>query len=388
MSKLKMTCVALASVAFLFLPANSQASPHGGGGGGSHGGGGGHSGSHGGGHSGGGHSGGSHYYGGHGGSHYYGGHSHYYGGYHYGHGGYYGYWGSGWGWGWGWGFGPWWWGYPYGYYGYYGYPYGGYPYGAGYYVGQGGGGGGGYAGDPRERFASIKTDVEPEEAALYLDGKLIGTADDFDGFPDNLYLGRGQYRLEFRLEGYETLTSEIDASPGQFFRIDQHMKKIPGAKHYGSYNPEHVEGEVNRYFEKSQPHYGAPNSDSNGRSPGNDTRPPSMSEDQPAMPREAVDRSESAAPEFDDERPAQAEPPVGGESDSRIIFDVSPPDAAIYMDDRFMGSARELNGLGVGVAVPPGEHRITVTCPGYRDATLRVETSAVKGGRAEIELKK
>jgi len=108
-----------------------------------------------------------------------------------------------------------------------------------------------------------------------------------------------------------------------------------------------------------------------------------MSQDQPAMPRE----SDSATTEFDDDR-APAEPPAAGEIDSRIIFDVSPPDAAIYVDDRFMGSARELNGLGSGMAVAPGEHRITVTCPGYREATLRVQTSADKGGRAEIELKK
>jgi hypothetical protein len=167
------------------------------------------------------------------------------------------------------------------------------------------------------------------------------------------------------------------------------MKKIPGAPHYGTYTPERPEGEINRYFEKSQPRYGAPNgspnSDSRWRSPGNDARPPAMSEDQPVSPREAGD---SATADFDDARPAPAEPPAARETDSRIVFDVSPPDAAIYVDDRFMGSARELNGLGGGVAVPPGEHRVTVTCPGYREATLNVATSAAKGGRAEIDLKK
>jgi hypothetical protein len=230
--------------------------------------------------------------------------------------------------------------------------------------------------------------VDPEEAALYLDGKLIGSADDFDGFPDNLYLGRGQYHLEFRLDGFEPLPVEIDASPGKFFRIDQHMKKIPGAKHYGTYTPERPEGEINRYFEKNESRYGTPNSDSDWRSHGNGAQPPAVSQDHPVAPREAVDRSDSATAEFDDDRQEPAEPPAAGETDSRIVFDVSPPDAAIYVDDRFLGSARELNGLGVGVAVSPGDHQITVTCPGYRDASLRVETSAQKGGRAEIELKK
>ncbi len=110
---------------------------------------------------------------------------------------------GGWGWGWGWG-----WGYP------------GYGYGYGYDAAYGYG---------RPAWARVKTDVNPEEARVYLDGKLIGTADDFDGWPDYLYLRRGHYRLEFRLTGYEALTIEVDARPGATIKVDNHMKKIPGA---------------------------------------------------------------------------------------------------------------------------------------------------------------
>jgi len=342
-----------------------------------------HGGSWNGGHHGGGGWGGGHYHGGWG----------YYGGS--------GFYGSGWGWGWG--FGPWWgYGYPYSY-GYYGYPYR-YGYGPGYYAGYGGG-----YGDPRARFAAVKTDVEPDEAALYLDGKLIGTADDFDGFPDKLYLGRGHYRLEFRLDGYETLTTDIDASPGRFFRIDQHLKKIPGAAHYGTYTPAQPEGGVIRYFEKSGSH--AAPADSDWRSRGDRRHAAQAPEDEPA-PRERMtyerdsdsagpgdDDDAAEAPEADDDAdedrmpPAVAEPapeerPAVAETDSRIVFDVSPPDAAIYVDDRFAGSARELNGLAGGMAVTSGEHRITVTCPGYREATMRLEAGGSRRAKARIELKK
>jgi hypothetical protein len=327
------------------------------------------------------------------------------GGHHHGGWGYYG--GSGFygsGWGWGWGFGPWWgYGYPY-YSGYDGYPYR-YGYGPGYYAGYGGG-----QGDPRARFATVKTDVEPDEAALYLDGKLIGTADDFDGFPDKLYLGRGHYRLEFRLDGYETLTTDIDASPGRFFRIDQHLKKIPGAAHYGTYTPAQPEGGVIRYFEKNGSH--ASPADSDWRSRGGRRHPPEATDDEPA-PRQRMTYegdADSAAPDYDDDDasgasdadddrdddrrpPAATEPappatPSMAENDSRIVFDVSPPDAAIYVDDRFAGSARELNGLAGGMAVSSGEHRITVTCPGYREATVRLESSGAKRAKARIELKR
>ena len=92
-------------------------------------------------------------------------------------------WRSGWGWrgGWGWG----WWGWPY--YGpYYGPVYRHY---------------GPYDSRPPV-WAAIDADVSPEEARVYLDGKYIGIADDFDGYPDYLYLRRGHYRLEFKLDGY------------------------------------------------------------------------------------------------------------------------------------------------------------------------------------------
>ena len=279
----------------------------------------------------------------------------------------------------GWWWWPWWgWGYPYYYYdGYYGYP------GYGYYAGYG---------DGRGRFAAVKTDVEPDEAALYLDGKLIGTADDFDGYPDMLYLGPGHYRLEFRLDGYETLTTNIDAAPGRFFRVDKRLKKIPGARHYGTYTPAKPEGGIVRYFEKRHPPAAASDEDSQWRGPDRDGRY-QAGEDEPSAPEMSGEEAQEPPDADDDDayadeggdQPAAAAPSLG---DARIVFDVSPPEAAVYIDDRFAGSARELDGIRGGLAVPSGEHRITVTCPGYREATLRVTASTSDRASARIDLKK
>jgi hypothetical protein len=79
--------------------------------------------------------------------------------------------------------------------------------------------------------------------------------------------------------------------------------------------------------------------------------------------------------------------PMTAPPEGRIVFDISPPDAAIYIDDHFAGSARELNGLPEGLAVSPGEHRVVATCPGYREATTRVQVSGTRIGRAAISLK-
>lgn len=292
-----------------------------------------------------------------------------------------------WGWGWGWGYRPWW-GYPYGYYGYYGYPgYGGYAY-----------------GDGRSRFAAVKTDVEPDEAALYLDGKLIGTADDFDGYPDMLYLGPGRYRLEFRLEGYEPYTTEVDASSGGLVKIDRELRKIPGAKHYGTYTPAEPAGPIVRYFEKrrrssdtqrestwrdrSDRPRGADSEDSTEAYMDDEAGPAGDSADADVAPDREEDLSIDEHTGTSRPAPPEAPPAISGSSEARIVFDVSPPDAAVYVDDHFAGSARELNGLPGGLAVPVGEHRVTVTCPGYREATIRIQSSEAQKERARIDLKR
>jgi PEGA domain len=263
---------------------------------------------------------------------------------------------GGWG-GWGW-YSPWWWGY-----GYYPYPYP-YPY--------------RYA--ALSRWTAVKTDVEPDEAALYLDGKLIGTADDFDGYPDKLYLGRGHYRLEFRLDGYESYTTEVEAEPGLSFRVNEHLKKIPGAKHHGTYEPARPEGGVVRFFRKrgDRLETASPNS------PGMDARP------RERRPEPYPEDSEEMAPEDEAPEAPSEEPPSSSPalSDSRLSFEVDPEESAVYVDGRFAGGARELNSMSEGFAVEAGEHRITVTCPGYRETTVEVMAPARRSARVRVRLRK
>src|SRR5437016_166954 len=73
----------------------------------------------------------------------------------------------------GWGYRPywrssWWWGWP---------CYDGWGWGPRVYVSSGG-----YR-VATSHYAAVKTDVEPDEAEVWLDGKYVGTADDFDGYP-------------------------------------------------------------------------------------------------------------------------------------------------------------------------------------------------------------
>ncbi len=272
-------------------------------------------------------------------------------------------------WGWGWGPG---WSYP---------PYYG-PYDGSYYRP--------YAYYPSAEWAAIDTDVSPEEARVYLDGRYIGIADDFDGWPDHLYLKRGHYRLEFRLEGYEPLAVDVDARPGMKLDIKDKLRKIAGAKHYGSYDTPKPEGGVRRYWAKrkdvtvsvtdEQEISGYP---SGREERGEDAESGSAygekrSEGSREQWREKENRD---APSADVKKETMARP-----GKPRLRLRVEPVDAAVYVDDRFVGTAEEVNSLERGVSVSPGKHTVTVSRPGFKEKSVEVEVGEGASEKLEVSL--
>lgn len=350
----------------------------GGGGGGSHGGGGGsHGGSSGGSHgTGAWHGGGANHGGGWHGGGYRGGHGYYGGrGYYYRPGGW------GWGWGWGWGAG-WGWGWP----GYWG---GGY-YAPGGYVGVSP-----YVSLSPGAWAVVNTDVSPETTRVFLDGVFIGMADDFDG-PEYLYVKKGDYKLEFRLDGFETKTVDLEARAGARIKISEKLKKIPGAAQYGSYDNPEPEGGVQRFWSKeksNQPHpvdvQGGAQGDqpdtiqAQGRSWRGNDQPPSSEPAPESGPAPSGEGSEvQVAP------PASAQGAgVAPNSRARIVFRIQPADAAVYLNNHFVGTGEELSTLTRGLQVPPGQHTITVSRPGLTTDEQTVVVGPGKSETVEISLK-
>ena len=267
--------------------------------------------------------------------------------------------GGGWGWGW--------WGWP-GYYGYYG---------PGYdrpYAVYG----------PAAQWATIDTDVSPEEAQVYLDGRYIGTADDFDGYPDYLYLKPGRYRIECRLEGYETLVRQIEARPGMYLDLTDKLHKIKGAKQYGSYERPKQQGEVRRYFGK---HGGSVEAiDPSAQPPDASVAYEGSEDDREAPPQE--DRAPARRPRRDQygERGEWRGQSQRSEVRTRLRLNVEPSDAAVYVDNRFVGTAEEVNSLERGITVSPGKHTVTVSRPGFRDKTSEVAVEQGKTETLEISL--
>lgn len=318
-------------------------------------------------------------------------------------GGYYPY---SWGWGLGWApfYSSWWWG------------------GSNVYVvtdGDGDGDGDGYAdryvdrNDGRSarggRYAAVKTDVSPEEAQVFLDGKYIGTADDFDGRPDLLYLGPGKYHLEFRLPGYETLATDLDVSRGQRVRLDQKLKLAPGKSALGQFTPASKGTPLGRVFTAQGPagrSTAADETDADGfegDDDDDDAPPPPPRRIQQRAPAPRDDgwsdrgmggRAPGPAPRErirvpEDRLDVRDEPlPRHPGNRARMRFKVTPEDAAVYVDDKYLGAGEDLAANPRGVVTDPGTHSITVTRPGYKSKTVDVTVRIGSPVDVVVELEK
>ena len=62
---------------------------------------------------------------------------------------------------------------------------------------------------------------------------------------------------------------------------------------------------------------------------------------------------------------------------ARMRFKVTPADAAVYVDDKYLGAGEELAADARGIVTIPGAHTITVARPGYKTKTIRVNARIV-----------
>lgn len=239
------------------------------------------------------------------------------------------------GWGWG-GYYPGW----YGWYGWYGYPY----YGPGVVVVPGG------SQVHGARAGALDLDVSPERASVYLDGRFVGVCDDFDGFPDYLWIEPGTHDLAIYEPGFVTIARQITVEAGELIQVDDQME------------------------------------------PGDAVKPEDLASKSTVRREERLRRDRERLEE-NAVRPPSAEPSSDGRGaldlrgePGRLQLGVVPEDASVYLDGRFLGTGEELARLHSGLLVDPGQHRLEIVRPGYRSVERSFEATAGAEVELEIEL--
>ena len=219
------------------------------------------------------------------------------------------------------------------------------------------------------RYAVVKTDVSPEEAQVFLDGKYIGSADDFDGMPDFLYLGPGQYHLEFSLPNYQTYATELDVTRGQQVQLDEKLKLEQGKSALDQFPPV-ARARRSAASSRRVPRTGeaAPPPARGGRRAATTagataTAPPPRS----ATRRGAWTSASSRLP-----RPRNR---------ARMRFKVTPDDAAVYVDDKYLGAGEDLAANPRGVVADPARTRSPSRAPASRARPWSHRAHRRAGGR-------
>jgi hypothetical protein len=188
-------------------------------------------------------------------------------------------------------------------------------------------------------MGALDTDISPEKAEIFVDGRYVGVADDFDGFPTYLWLEEGTYDVAAYYPGFRTLSRQVSVYPGLVVDLDHRLE--PGE----SVRPEDLAAKD---------------------TPIRDQR---LRRDQERQEDVAWRRSTDPPPPAD-LSPAPAGPEATDAS-GRLILEVVPGDAAIYLDGRFLGTAEEVGRLHSGLLVEPGEHQLSVVRPGYGEKRRR-----------------
>jgi PEGA domain len=67
--------------------------------------------------------------------------------------------------------------------------------------------------------AEIQLVVEPQRAAVFVDGQLIGHVAEFEGLGKALLVAPGKRKITISLPGYHTFETELNLAPHQKFRL-------------------------------------------------------------------------------------------------------------------------------------------------------------------------
>ena len=193
---------------------------------------------------------------------------------------------------------------------------------------------------------AVRVLVDPADTKVFVDGYYAGTADDFDGLFQRLYVPPGRHEISLRLEGYKTHRVMIYSARGNTIKLHHDMVRGQGE------DIEHLAGTM----------------------PGADDEVERAEPESEADERDARDRDRDARDPRDDRD-------VGKVDLGTLRLTVNPQDASVYVDGQFWGT-----GIKDDLKLPAGRHEIAVVRPGFRNFERTVDVKAGGTTRLDVDL--
>ena len=194
-----------------------------------------------------------------------------------------------------------------------------------------------YYGRAYDISASLRLQVKPKHAEVFVDGYYAGTVDDFDGTFQRLHIEPGEHDLEIFLPGHRVLQQKVYLQVGRTFSVRHTMELLaPG---------------------EAEPARPSGNARPVGPPPAQSRRPQGRP---PVRPRD---------------RDSDREPPAPGARSEfgSLALRVQPGDASITIDGEAWEASAENERLIVQLGA--GVHNVEIRKDGYRtyitDVTVR-----------------
>lgn len=213
-----------------------------------------------------------------------------------------------------------------------------------------------YDRDNGDEMGALDLDVSPGRTHVFVDGEDLGVVDNFDGWPDYLWLPQGTYDVAFYLDGYKTIARQISVYPGNVIDIDDRMEQGTSVRpeDLATKTHERRDERLSEEQERSRRYEGR--DDDEGW-------------------RDRVRRDRGPGPRRDDYR---GRPPAGDDgARGRLILEVQPEDASVYVDGRFVGTGSDLSMMRAGLPLAVGDHKLAIVRPGRQ---AQEKTFTVKAG--------
>jgi PEGA domain-containing protein len=220
------------------------------------------------------------------------------------------------------------------------YPYWGYPYPP-------------YPGPYLPPEASLKLEVKPNSAEVYVDGFYAGIVDDFDGAFQRLHVPPGQHELELYLDGYRAVKQQVHLTADKTFKVKYTMEKLgPGEQ------------------AEPRPQPPAPPPNAQGTPPMMQP-PPGYPPQQPTAGYPPQPPPAQRAPGRTPPPPPTYSPRVEQGAYGTLAIRVQPSDAEVSIDGEPWHSPGGQERLTVEVA--EGSHTVEIRKTGYRTYVTQID---------------
>jgi hypothetical protein len=205
--------------------------------------------------------------------------------------------------------------------------------------------------------ASVRLEVKPREAQVFVDGYYAGIVDEFDGMFQRLRTQPGRHDITLYLDGFRTVHQNVYLMPDKTLDIKLRMEPL-------------AQGEINEARPIPMPQQEA--------APG--TQPPPFPE-RGGRPGQVPPGSQQPPP------PSQPQGSGPGEhvGIGTLSIDLNPADAEVLLDGQPLPIPRGQGPLMVDVS--EGHHSVQVRKPGYVGYLAEVEIRRAETSTLNITLR-